>query len=61
MIGGPAAYPGSPAVARALLGDNDRMTLMELHPPSTPRSKQAMGAERTSPCTSATGMRGCAR
>lgn len=29
---GPAAYPGSPAIARALLRTQDRMTLMELHP-----------------------------
>ncbi len=30
--GGPRAYPGSPAIARALLRPQDRMTLMELHP-----------------------------
>ena len=29
---GPSAYPGSPAVARALLRPQDRMALMELHP-----------------------------
>jgi 23S rRNA (adenine2030-N6)-methyltransferase len=29
---GPTAYPGSPAVARALLRPGDAMTLMELHP-----------------------------
>jgi 23S rRNA (adenine2030-N6)-methyltransferase len=29
---GPAAYPGSPAVARALLRPQDRVVLMELHP-----------------------------
>lgn len=29
---GPSAYPGSPAVARALLRPGDAMTLMELHP-----------------------------
>jgi 23S rRNA (adenine2030-N6)-methyltransferase len=29
---GATAYPGSPAVARALLRPQDRMTLMELHP-----------------------------
>lgn len=29
---GPAAYPGSPAVARALLRPQDRLQLMELHP-----------------------------
>jgi 23S rRNA (adenine2030-N6)-methyltransferase len=29
---GPSAYPGSPAVARALLRPQDRLTLMELHP-----------------------------
>ncbi|TVQ55222.1 MAG: 23S rRNA (adenine(2030)-N(6))-methyltransferase RlmJ [Rhodobacteraceae bacterium] len=29
---GPAAYPGSPAVAQALLRPGDRMALMELHP-----------------------------
>lgn len=30
--GGPAAYPGSPLVARALLRPQDRLALMELHP-----------------------------
>lgn len=29
---GPAAYPGSPLVARALLRPQDSLTLMELHP-----------------------------
>ena len=29
---GPAAYPGSPAIARALLRPGDRLHLMELHP-----------------------------
>ncbi|HET9068748.1 MAG TPA: 23S rRNA (adenine(2030)-N(6))-methyltransferase RlmJ [Amaricoccus sp.] len=29
---GPAAYPGSPLVARALLRPQDRLALMELHP-----------------------------
>jgi 23S rRNA (adenine2030-N6)-methyltransferase len=29
---GPAAYPGSPAIARALLRPQDRLQLMELHP-----------------------------
>jgi 23S rRNA (adenine2030-N6)-methyltransferase len=29
---GPAAYPGSPGVAQALLRTGDRITLMELHP-----------------------------
>lgn len=29
---GPTAYPGSPAIARALLRPGDRMHLMELHP-----------------------------
>lgn len=29
---GPAAYPGSPAVARALLRPEDQLHLMELHP-----------------------------
>ena len=29
---GASAYPGSPAVARALLRPQDRLTLMELHP-----------------------------
>jgi 23S rRNA (adenine2030-N6)-methyltransferase len=29
---GPAAYPGSPAIARALLRPEDRLLLMELHP-----------------------------
>lgn len=29
---GPTAYPGSPAIARALLRPQDRLVLMELHP-----------------------------
>lgn len=29
---GPSAYPGSPAIARALLRPQDRLALMELHP-----------------------------
>jgi 23S rRNA (adenine2030-N6)-methyltransferase len=29
---GPTAYPGSPAIARALLRPQDRLALMELHP-----------------------------
>ncbi|MGR3320741.1 MAG: 23S rRNA (adenine(2030)-N(6))-methyltransferase RlmJ [Pseudooceanicola sp.] len=29
---GPAAYPGSPSIARHLLRDGDRMHLVELHP-----------------------------
>lgn len=29
---GPQAYPGSPAIARALLRPEDQLTLMELHP-----------------------------
>jgi 23S rRNA (adenine2030-N6)-methyltransferase len=29
---GDAAYPGSPAIARALLRADDRLTLMEMHP-----------------------------
>lgn len=31
-VHGPSAYPGSPAIARALLRPGDRMHLMELHP-----------------------------
>lgn len=31
-VHGPRVYPGSPALARALLRDRDRMVLMELHP-----------------------------
>ncbi|TMV10828.1 23S rRNA (adenine(2030)-N(6))-methyltransferase RlmJ [Arenibacterium halophilum] len=31
-IGGPMAYPGSPAVARAFLREGDRMVLAEKHP-----------------------------
>lgn len=31
-VQGPTAYPGSPAIARALLRPGDRMHLMELHP-----------------------------
>lgn len=32
LAAGPAAYPGSPLVARALLRPQDRLTLIELHP-----------------------------
>ncbi len=42
---GPAAYPGSPAVAQALLGPGDRMILMELHPAEHAALKAALGGE----------------
>lgn len=32
LMHGDMAYPGSPAIAAALLRDNDKMQLMELHP-----------------------------
>ena len=40
--GGPGAYPGSPWVARHMLGPDDRMTLMELHPAEHAALKAAM-------------------
>ncbi len=40
--GGPAAYPGSPGVAQALLRPGDRMTLMELHPAEHAALSRAM-------------------
>jgi 23S rRNA (adenine2030-N6)-methyltransferase len=45
MKGGPGAYPGSPAVARSLLEDGDRMVLMELHPAEHAALKQAMAGK----------------
>jgi 23S rRNA (adenine2030-N6)-methyltransferase len=39
---GPAAYPGSPLIARELLRPVDRMTLMELHPAEHAALRQAM-------------------
>lgn len=42
---GPAAYPGSPAVARALLRPGDRMALMELHPAEHAALSAAMKGE----------------
>ncbi len=41
---GPSAYPGSPAVARALLRPGDKLTLMELHPAEHAALAQAMAA-----------------
>ncbi len=39
---GRTAYPGSPAIARALLRPDDRLTLMELHPAEHAALKAAM-------------------
>lgn len=44
-VAGPAAYPGSPAVARALLRPQDRMALMELHPAEHAALRAAMAGE----------------
>lgn len=44
---GPAAYPGSPLVARALLRPQDRITLMELHPAEHAALRDAMGTGAT--------------
>ena len=42
---GATAYPGSPAVARALLRPQDRMVLMELHPTENAELREAMAGE----------------
>jgi len=42
-LAGPAAYPGSPAIARALLRPGDRLALMELHPAEHAALVAAMG------------------
>jgi 23S rRNA (adenine2030-N6)-methyltransferase len=39
-------YPGSPAIARALLGDDDRLWLNELHPADAATLRAAMAADR---------------
>jgi 23S rRNA (adenine2030-N6)-methyltransferase len=41
---GPSAYPGSPGVARALLGPEDHLVLMELHPQEHAALVAALGA-----------------
>ncbi|GMG85058.1 23S rRNA (adenine(2030)-N(6))-methyltransferase RlmJ [Paralimibaculum aggregatum] len=40
---GPRAYPGSPAIARALLRPQDRLTLCELHPAEHAALGRALG------------------
>lgn len=45
---GPTAYPGSPALARALLRPQDRLTLMELHPAEHAALRQALDGEGVS-------------
>lgn len=42
---GPAAYPGSPLLARTLLRPQDRLVLMELHPAEHAALKVALGGE----------------
>ena len=44
-IRGPQAYPGSPMVARSLLGPEDRLALMELHPAEHAALREAMAGE----------------
>jgi 23S rRNA (adenine2030-N6)-methyltransferase len=44
-VGGPTAYPGSPAVARALLRPQDRLVLMELHPAEHTALRAALAGE----------------
>lgn len=44
--GKPAAYPGSPALAQALLRPQDRLTLCELHPSDRAALARAMGRDR---------------
>ena len=39
---GPTGYPGSPMIARSLLGPDDRIALMELHPGEFESLKAAM-------------------
>ncbi len=43
-VHGPAAYPGSPAIAAALLRPDDRILLCELHPGEHAALKAALGA-----------------
>jgi 23S rRNA (adenine2030-N6)-methyltransferase len=47
-VGGPMAYPGSPMVAQSLLGPDDRITLMELHPAEHVALKAAMAGGNVS-------------
>lgn len=42
---GPSSYPGSPLVAQALLREQDRCVLMELHPAEHAALSQAIDAE----------------
>jgi 23S rRNA (adenine2030-N6)-methyltransferase len=42
---GPAAYPGSPLIARTLLRRGDRMHLAELHPAEHAGLRQVLGGE----------------
>ena len=44
--GRPLSYPGSPALAQAMLRPADRMTLCELHPDDCDRLRDAMGRDR---------------
>lgn len=43
--GKPASYPGSPALAQAMLRRQDRLTLCELHPKDIVTLKRAMGRD----------------
>jgi 23S rRNA (adenine2030-N6)-methyltransferase len=42
-VHGPAAYPGSPLIAHSLLGAQDRLHLMELHPQEHKALKRLLG------------------
>ncbi len=44
---GPTAYPGSPLIAREMLGSDDRLHLMELHPAEHAALKRALAAPNT--------------
>ena len=44
--GRPLDYPGSPAVAQALLRDGDRLLLAELHPTDAAALRRAMGRDK---------------
>ncbi len=43
---GPDLYPGSPALARALLREADRLTLVELHPDDAGLLRRGLGGDR---------------
>jgi 23S rRNA (adenine2030-N6)-methyltransferase len=43
---GPLIYPGSPAIARALLREQDRMTFCELHPDDRAALRENLGRDR---------------